>query len=352
MTSRDELQEAPAPRRRIDVLDVLRGFALCGILLVNIQPVTHMGYGMSSADLQTSGQHLAPQVLNLLVAGRFMPVFAFLFGVGFALFLDSASARTASPRWVLARRLTVLGVLGFAHGYLHPGEALLPYAVAGLVVLLPASYLPRWLVLAGGTIACVLGVTVVNGGISLIPGLFLLGLAVTRYGVWRSLPQQGTALAITFVVFVATAVPAAYWQFTELSMSGFSHSSAVAGLLMAGVYVTGLCLLMRTRLSGLLHAVFAPLGRMALTNYLSATVMVVVAGWLLDFESSMQWGALFVLAGVVLMVQWGWSTLWLRRFRYGPAEWVWRCLTWWELVDNLRPAESAANKSARLDAGA
>ena len=83
--------DVSTPGRRIAELDVLRGFALCGILVVNI--------------LQQLVGPPFPLAIDLLFVERFLSLFALLFGVGFGLFLERAAARTARPRVVLARRL-------------------------------------------------------------------------------------------------------------------------------------------------------------------------------------------------------------------------------------------------------
>src|SRR5690606_5059376 len=332
-------------RRRIEALDVLRGFALCGILLVNIGPVTGMGYDAVEAG-RISGPAAPELWLHMLVGGRFFPIFSFLFGIGFAFFLDSAAGRHPRPRLLLLRRLAALGLLGALHQTLHPGEALLPYAVFGLLVLVPASFLPRWAVLAGGAAGAVAGVTAVHGGMLLIPGMFLLGMAAARYRVPQRLDRLTGRVGIAFALFAAAAVPAALWQWGEVEQTGFSTSGAVAGLVMAGAYTTGLCLLMRTPPAGALHRLFAPLGRMALTNYITATPVVLAAGWALDFSAQDRWGALFALAAAVLAAQWVFSVLWLRAFRYGPLEWAWRCVTWWRPVPLRREARPAAPAAA------
>ncbi|MFW5420014.1 DUF418 domain-containing protein [Nocardiopsis sp. CNT-189] len=332
-------------RRRIETLDVLRGFALCGILLVNIGPITHMGYEAIEAG-RISGPEAPELWLHMLVAGRFFPIFSFLFGIGFAIFLDSAADRHPRPRLLLLRRLVALGLLGALHQTVHPGEALLPYAVFGLLVLVPASFLPRWAVLAGGAAGAVAGVTLVSGGMMLIPGMFLLGMAAARYRVPQRLDRLTGWTGLAFALFAAAAVPAALWQWGEVENTGFSTSSAVAGLAMAGAYVTGLCLLMRTPLAGVLHRLLSPLGRMALTNYTTATLVVLAAGWALDFSAQDRWGALFALAASVLAAQWVLSVLWLRAFRYGPLEWAWRCVTWWQVVPLRRGTRQTAPVAA------
>ena len=318
-------QAAPAARPRIAALDVLRGFALCGILFVNIPPVARFGY---QADLGPATLADPSGWLQLLVQQRFFPIFSLLFGMGFSLFLVSASQRTARPRLLLLRRLLVLLPLGVLHQLVHPGEALTFYAVVGLLVLLPSSWLPRWAVAAGAAVLVPASLVLAGGGITLIPGAFLLGSALVRYGVADRLDGALRGPLALLALFAAASVPALAWQLQDLPGSGFTTSSAVAGALLAGTYVTGLLVALATPLRPALQAVFAPLGRMALTNYVSATALVVVAGRLLDLPHETSWTPVLVLAVGILVVQWALSALWLRSFRQGPLEHLWRWATW------------------------
>ncbi|WP_327307033.1 DUF418 domain-containing protein [Streptomyces sp. NBC_01298] len=320
---------APAPltRRRIDALDALRGFALCGILLVNIPQITGMiGYRVPGELLP------AREVLDLSVQHRFFPLFSFLFGLSFVLFFESAAAKTASPRLVLLRRLLALGVLGAGHQLLHPGEALTPYAVFGLLVLLPSTWLPRPAVLAAGLLATVAGVTLAGGGMAVIPGLFLLGSATARYGVADTLEGRGRQIAVLFAVSAPAAVAATLWQHHTWLDAVATRSAAIAGLLAATAYVCGFLLLLRGPLGRALESVFAPLGRLALTNYVGATLIVVSLAPVLGLDGSRRWTAALLLAAAILVLQVIVGRVWLKSFRYGPLEWAWRCVTWWEFV--------------------
>ncbi|MGG2464623.1 DUF418 domain-containing protein [Streptomyces sp. RGM 3693] len=325
--------QAQAPgRHRIRALDALRGFALCGILLVNVPQITDMHFGPS-----TGGLHPIRAFLDLTVQERFFPIFSFLFGISFALFLDGAARRSDRPRLLLVRRLVALGVLGAAHQLLHPGEALTPYAIIGLMVLLPATWLPTPLVLTGGAALTLASVTLASGGIITIPGLFLLGLAVARLGLPRALDHRTGRLAAVLTVIAPLAAAAVWWQHTvDRADPHATRIAAEAGLLAAVAYAVTLLLLLRTPLGTPLSAVLEPLGRMALTNYLTATLLVVAAAPVLGLRHSLHWGAAMVLALVILIVQTLFSRWWLARFRYGPVEWCLRCVTWWERVPNRR----------------
>nr|BFE84421.1 hypothetical protein GCM10020093_070220 [Planobispora longispora] len=270
----------PPGRPRVAALDVVRGFALCGILLANIQPIADAG-----SLVIASGSPAGPAEtwLGLLVEQRFFPIFSLLFGIGFSLLLESAAGRTARPRLLLLRRLLVLLAIGLAHMFLlWRGDILTVYAVVGLAVLLPSTWLPRWAVAGLAAVLVTAALIVYGGGTMLVPGLFLLGSALVRYGVIDRMERSARGPAVLGLVFAAGAAPALWWQQGGMG-PGDPHTAtsanpglpmAAAGLLLAGVYVCALLLLLRTPLRPALRAVFAPLGRMALTNYLTATVLV------------------------------------------------------------------------------
>ncbi|KAA5828279.1 DUF418 domain-containing protein [Saccharopolyspora hirsuta] len=344
--------EAPTVRlsaasggRHIGELDALRGLALCGILFVNISQILYL---RGIVDMQKLP---VPHALDMFVHQRFFPIFSLLFGVGFGIFLGNASQRTAQPRVVLLRRLLVLAAFGALHHVLQPGEALLPYAIFGLVVLLPMSFLP-WqanLPIGAAMVAATLALT--SGGMLLIPGLLLTGFALAQSGLPARLHRLGWQLAAVFAVSVIASAGFLVLQEQDPLSAGFSSASATAGLLMAIAYSTGLFLLLRTPVQRVLSPILEPLGKMALTNYVTATLLIIPFGQLLGMHESTRWDLLLALAAGIILVQILWSRWWLARFQYGPLEWVWRCATWWRIVgfrkvprpfspaaDRLRPA--------------
>ncbi|WP_423462007.1 DUF418 domain-containing protein [Promicromonospora sp. MS192] len=327
---------APPPARsRLVALDVVRGVALCGILVANVIPIsaTVASEAPVTSALSAPGSG-GTDWLHLLVDQRFFPIFSLLFGIGFSLLVESAAARAGRPRLVLLRRLLVLLALGLAHLLLlWPGDILTVYAVVGLLVLLPSTWLPRWAVAGLATVCLVAAIGLLGGQYALVPGLFLLGSALTRYGVTRRIEDSTRVPALLALLLAAAAVPvlaaqASFERTGEVDTTGFRIAFPVAGLLVAGVYVCLVLVLLRTPARPVLRAAFAPLGRMALTNYLGATVLVLVVAHV-DGEPG-RWSSATVLgiAGAVLTAQWLCSALWLRHFRYGPLEWAWRWATW------------------------
>ncbi|WP_075742282.1 MULTISPECIES: DUF418 domain-containing protein [Actinoalloteichus] len=318
------------PGRRIDAVDALRGFALCGIIFINIPQTLDMLPDLSSA----------PDGLRVFVLGRFYPIFFLLFGVGFGLFLRSAARRSDRPRVLLIRRLLALAVAGAAHHLMQPGEVLLPFAITGLVVLLPLSFATARLSLVLGLLLTAVGLLAGVGGLALLPGLFALGFAMATLGTAEQLPSRTGTLAGAAAVFAVIA-GASYWLVVGVVPAVVGQRlGLVFSLTMSLAYASLFLLLLRTPVGPVLSGLFAPLGRLALTNYLSATVLFVTFGALLGLRGSDDWGTAALLGTAILVVQAVWSPLWLRSFRYGPLEWAWRCVTYWRLLP-IRPAVSS-----------
>ncbi|GAA1696651.1 hypothetical protein GCM10009745_48410 [Kribbella yunnanensis] len=305
---------------RIPELDVIRGFALCGILLANVQPIS--GGRTTAASTGVDGSTW----LGLLVEQRFMPIFALLFGIGFSLLLRSASARVERPRILLLRRLLCLLAIGAAHFLLlWWGDILSTYALVGLLVLLPSTWLPRFAVATLGPVFLLVALATGDGRFTLTAALFLIGSALVRYNVIDRLPKPGL---VTTLGLAVVAVPVLLWQTTvQPGDRAFALALAAGGLLVAAFYICVLLLLLRTRLRGVLQAIFTPLGRMALTNYISATALVraIVAVFDLDAITTTD---VVLIAAAILTTQCLFSTLWLRHFTQGPLEWLWRWATW------------------------
>lgn len=326
---------------RFHFLDSLRGFAIAGILLVNAADLMCLGHDVPVRPFQTIP--LAENVLNFLVATRFVPIFSFMFGMSMGFVIDSAIRRGA-PAWkILLRRLAALLVIGLLHSILYPGEILRDYAVVGAILLPFVLKVPRSVRLVLGLLATVGAYAFTGGGALSLPGLFLLGSAAQAYGLPARLEHADRRIGAATLVFAAASAAAIPWQAAEGGDPRFFTAGGVAGGLMACLYVCLLALLWRTPARRALSAVFEPLGRMALTCYVTASFVMVPAGVLLDSRSTQDVIPGLIVAAAVLPLQWVFCRLWLSRFAYGPLEWVWRCITWWRWIPLQRP------QSKRLD---
>ncbi|MGW0250420.1 DUF418 domain-containing protein [Nocardia goodfellowii] len=310
---------------RVPELDALRKFAVCGAVIVQTWQVTGVPATVAPGVLDPTRQ-----VLAVLAEGCFLPIFGVLFGLGFALFAERVAAHAERPWLVLARRVLALGALGLAHQLFQPGEALLPYAVVALVILLPASAVPDWAVLVVGFAATAGAAMALWDGFGLLPGLFLLGMAAGRFGVVEFLRRRRWLVALVFALVLPAAVLAGKWEYRTSYLDWGSPAPALAGLLGAVAYATGLLIVLHTDLGARAGAVLRPVGQMALTNYLGATALILMADSLLPDSGSYR--TLLLLAFAIMLVQAVFSGLWLRWLRYGPVEWLWRCVTWWDWV--------------------
>lgn len=139
--------------RRLQTLDAVRGFALLGILVVNAQLFAEPFQRLMDPSWATDS--LASRVVQFLTiglaAGKFYPLFSLLFGVGLALILQSAQQAGRSFGWLALRRLAALACFGIAHILLlWPGDILLIYAVAGLLMVWFVRFTPRTLLVLAG----------------------------------------------------------------------------------------------------------------------------------------------------------------------------------------------------------
>lgn len=314
---------------RFQFLDTLRGFTIAGILLVNIRDITLFGHEASYAAIADSQPQ---QWLNLLVGGRFVPIFELLFGMSLAFVAASARSRGANPAATLLCRLGALLGIALLHTFVYPGEVLRAYALAGLLCLPLVVWAPRWALLGLGVVGTGVGFGMFGGGFAATPGLFLLGAAAVAYQIPMMLERAGWPVRIAAVVAAVATVPALFAQVSVGGDPRFSNEGGIAGGVMAALYIGLLALLFATRARRVLRAVFEPLGRMALTNYTTASLIVFPIGLALDWQHQSDLTPALLVAAAVLIAQLLASRAWLSYFSYGPLEWAWRCVTWRRMV--------------------
>ena len=123
--------------RRIDAMDILRGFALLGILLMNIEWFNRAVGDIGTFDKELTGlDHAIGWLIRCFVEGKFYKIFALLFGMGFAVMLIRAKEVGRPLASGVTRRMVVLFGIGMLHMvFLWGGDILHDYAFAGLVFL-------------------------------------------------------------------------------------------------------------------------------------------------------------------------------------------------------------------------
>lgn len=389
---------APRPRVVRDArIDALRGFALAGILLVNIQSwLAGATVAIGFLPLDAAPVDRAAYFLTAaFVSGKFLPLFAMLFGAGFGLLYDKLQERYERPDAIYRRRMAFLLAFGIAHALLiYFGDITQAYAIAGFFLLrharASASDVARaamfwWLVAAAwlgfllmsaGEVADVaeiadevraniaLGATqgyveqwalraqmaayqIQNNliGLPTVIALMLTGLLAQRAG-WladRAASAWSKALRIGLVAGLPVALAAAWWL---LGNAELDHVVAmptwVFGLLSASVVLSfAYAALWMRHAPRALIAWLAPAGRMPLSNYLLQSVAMgaLLSGWGLGLGDRVSYAQASALALAVFAVQAEISRWWLRRYAQGPLEALWR---WWTYRGAVPRATEAA----------
>ena len=193
------------PGERIHALDVLRGFALLGIALMNVEFFNRssMEMGMGLAPGEGGPAHVAGWLVAWLVTGKFWVLFALLFGMGFALMLQRAQARGSEFLPVYRRRTLALLGFGLVHAIgLWFGDILFGYAViAAMLLLVWFGRLKHALLLAAGAVVLAL-----IPGLHAFANLLVLVVVAMLVGDWIRAPDGRTPRAVWLLYVLGVAV--------------------------------------------------------------------------------------------------------------------------------------------------
>lgn len=386
------------PAERFSSLDLLRGFALFGVLLINL-----LYFFRVSLWDHILRFHSDPGWLNHaidifameVVEFKAFSLFAFTFGIGMAIQAERTRTRGGSAELFLIRRFLVLLAFGLIHMTLISNVDILTlYAVCGLVLILfvrlpavvvaaagvAAIYLPtllplgpslppeaelrRWADMATqhyahGTFADIVAFRWRETRALIAPilfetaqntaGMMLLGMAVWRSGVIRTPGRFRTQLWI-FCVIAGLAGGANTTRDVVLratgSTFGLPHFVRVIGAevpLALSYAALLLALLSDPRRVPAWATRFAAAGQMALTNYLTQSLVLGFIfygfGFGLFGRVAPTPAAIFGIALYTLQLYL--SRWWLARYRFGPCEWLWRSLTYGQRQPMRRSAEQA-----------
>jgi len=373
---------------RVEVLDVLRGIAILGILSANIEyfrtPEIWGGYEGAASTLERAYFFL----VNLFATGKFITALSFLFGLGLALQLRRARETGRPGRPFLLKRILLLALFGLVHAlFVWAGDVLLFYASFGLPLLLLLGRRPATLVAwacsilglftllglalaassAGGSSPVALPFAPSSLGASaeaaftsgsfaemtaqrareylgtlplalLVSGpqvfsMMLLGAAVANAG-WVGDGANLARRAGRVALFgLAVGVPLnLFYALPNGSGDAPYYLNLSAWLVGAPIMALGWMGLVTA-----LHARsgqnspfrrLAAVGRMALTNYLAQSLIMTTFFYWLGFYGRTGVGVALLLMLGVWVLELAWSGPWLSRFSYGPFEWLWRRLSY------------------------
>ena len=196
---------------RIDLLDYLRGFALIGILMVNI-PFSLL---RANAPAPNSIDALYERFLYFFVDGRFFTIFSFLFGYGFYIFISRAKARNDRAFLLFLRRLVALFVIGCIHiTFANNLDILTSYAVLGFF-LTPFYWLNKRINLVLALLVIIY--TSYQGNLLLLSLLlFLLGLSAGQYRIFENISKKIWKYRIFTFMALVLSIIGLWIQYTHL----------------------------------------------------------------------------------------------------------------------------------------
>ncbi|MEQ6353339.1 DUF418 domain-containing protein [Lysinibacillus sp. M3] len=341
--------------KRIDTLDYLRGFALLGIILVNIPGLMWINLPDTSVDVAYN------RFLTLFVEGKFFTIFSFLFGVGFYIFISRAIAKNENAYFLFVRRIIILLLIGLVHFYFQPGEALTIYAIFGLIAL-PFYKVRKEINLTIGLI--LLAVTAYFGFKIAMPfPLMLLGLAAGQYRIFEKIHDNRKRIVILTVImfFISVGGLLYQWHYVPEAMVNFDqmtedelkvHVTNIEKFTLIGLqfspfvsafYVGLLMLLLQRPLCQVLLSPLKDYGRMALTNYLGQTALILIIGNAFHLIGNIRFiQSLWICIGIYIF-QLLFSKIWLKYFKFGPFEWLWRMGTYWTVPSLLKTSTKSKN---------
>lgn len=180
-------------------------------------------------------------------------------------------------------------------------------------------------------------------------GRMLLGMALFKWGILTARAGKKTYQKILFYAGMSGLIISILsWVLNSVYKWDIKYSLCLGyqvtvwgGILLASGYIAGLMLICQAgRLKRFINGL-ASVGRMALTNYLMQGIICffIFSRPGLGLCGRVERSGQFLIVLAILIFQYGYSGLWLKRFRFGPAEWLWRTLTYWK-IQPLRKKES------------
>jgi len=396
------MEETPQPTsiaERHSLLDILRGFALLGVLLANM--VSHSGYFfLSKEGMEALGtariDHITEWIEHFLIDGKFYSIFSMLFGIGFALQMNRSSTRTVTFPSRFRRRLVIMFIFGLLHAVLlYVGDILTVYALTGFVLILFRNSSDKVLLKSAFILmllpiiqyAILLGINLLNpaepvveqgprffdevikvyqtgnfleiiqmnaGGLVLgrypdllftgrffrVLAMFLIGFYVARHMIYVNIAANRPLIRRVMVWGAIVGIPCnivlammmtteAYYNLEPLGIvQPLVYAFGVPALALC--YAAAFALLFENPTWKNRLMIFAPVGQLALTNYLMQSIICASIFMSYGFALTAQVGPakLVLIALAIYIFQVIFSHVWVKYYRFGPMEWLWRSLTY------------------------
>ncbi len=432
-TTQTQVTQKPVDKaERISTVDMIRGVALCGILLMNIP-----GFGIhwSAFDRmirgpQNTADFYTMEVISVFFEGTMRGLFSMLFGAGMLLFTMNKKETLGGPSVaeLYYRRLLLLVAFGVFNAYilLWQGDILFFYGLCGMLLYPFRKTAAKWLFALGilwicfnmikgqinynetrdkraayneavqakkegkpltdeqksakaewlqrenwrpdsmevqrdiskvrGSYATVFNYYLPRNSGGEIWGTYhwafwdcvammLIGMAFFRWGYFSNKPRTSTYI-MGLLVGYGIGIPIGYIMFSKGMIEGTLHQGLyvdaytvnhqtlydVKRFFLCLGHASLIMLVFRSNLLNWLMKGLANVGQMAFTNYLMQSIIctLIFHGYGLGFYNKLQFHQLYYVVGGVWIFQLITSSIWLKYYRFGPFEWLWRSMTYWK----------------------
>ena len=427
-----------AESNRIKTLDILRGVALLGILMMNI-PTFSMPdyYSEAFRNDPSTGNFWVNAVISVFFEGKMRALFGMIFGAGVLLFTLKKEQMGTPVHGLFYRRMFWLVVFGLMHAHLLVwwGDILYVYGICGMVVYLLRNVSPKYLVWGVPLVAIwgfISGTQFYQGlrakriayveatkakadnkiltdaqtkaltewrqiELTMIPNredakentrkmksdyktvasyirplawetetkfllldmwdslaLMFLGLALFKWGFLTGNWSRQDYLKVAYIGYgigLPLVIYSFYYGFLNfpnleanlarmerVSINWVNLIYPFQRILLVMAHVASLILIYKSGVAQRLFERLEAVGQMAFTNYIMHTVICTLFfyGYGLNYFAELDFYQIYFVVAAIWLLQLFLSPIWLRYFYFGPLEWVWRSLTYWQLQPMLR----------------
>lgn len=370
-------------KKRLGSVDALRGLALFGILLANVPFDENMGTNTLTGQLDTTLSFL----FHLLIEKKFITIFSILFGFGFYIQMKKADEAGINFRPYYFKRMLILLLIGCIHAYLFWfGDIIRDYALCGILLLFVYRWPSKKTLITGIVFSVFLTAAVFIANSALGPqyaydtsivrdhpitnsywqylwinaridpfvnflqdspitlvfcfGNMLIGFWMAKAGFFQHPDKFKATRKRIILIGLFTGLSASYlfWLVTsgKLELTPallWLPFLIVAGMIMQSLfYISAFIGLFQSTRTGKVLAVFIPVGKMSLTNYLLQTLLylVIFFHWThgLQLFGKIGMTETYLIAILFFGLQVLFSKTWLKHHQQGPVETIWKNLSY------------------------
>lgn len=378
---------------RVVIVDIIRGFALTGVLIANFTGYNTENLPSTIVDsISSPFDKVLIDINSVFFEWKFYTIFSILFGYGFGLILASLEKKNTNPNSFFTRRMLWLFVFGVIHTLFWWADVLNYYAICGVLLLGFRKLSPKKILLCSLLFMFIIApfisflfrgspdyftdknlqllydqylhgniIDIFKANLNLYYkafilndydlhdiietlGRFLFGYFLLRIGLFESIETK--KYIFKKILFIAAPAMIAYFIIRWLSLKGMINTDGIfwepvikLGILSTSCfYASVLVILFITFGRTKFFIALQSLGKMTLTNYLLVSAFLVTLLYGIGFGKlgTLPMHIVWIYAFVWLLFEIAFSIFWLSKFRFGPAEWIWRQLTYKKKIRLLK----------------